>query len=89
MARPAVRTDQLLLDDKVAIRSLFGTIKNAYDKLGFTNDELAYGVFYRAMNWLPIRPAVVKLITDRWDAWQMGVASGDVGLDTGYRYEGT
>lgn len=70
MSRPTVRTRQLLLDDTMAMKALFGTARNAYERLGFTDAVLPFKTFQKALGWEPMSEVVVDTIADRWRLWR-------------------
>jgi hypothetical protein len=68
VARPTVRTRTLLADHSARIKELFGTIPNAYKCLRLEG-RLPYNVFYRALQWFPVKPEEAEQITAHWEAW--------------------
>jgi hypothetical protein len=84
MARPQVRTRQLLRDDMVQIKELFGTAKNAYALLSLEG-RVAYNIFYRALGWLPVKPAEVDIIAAHWEAWRARFLVDQVAGQRGFR----
>lgn len=70
MSRTIIRTAQLSLDTIGPALSLFGTIQNAYDRLGLSQLGLTYSVFYRAMHFRSITPDHKDLIEDSWKRWR-------------------
>lgn len=70
MARSAIRTSSLILDDIGRMETLFGTVANSYRILGFQASELTYAQFYRGMNRQNVTPQQKELIEDAWIRWQ-------------------
>ena len=70
MGRTAVRTATLSLDVGNRLQALFGTISNAYRRLGLTPNTVPYHNFYRAMQFDTILPEHRELIMEHWERWQ-------------------
>jgi hypothetical protein len=68
MARAAIRTRVVDLDLITRMRQLFGDIKNVQRNLGLERD-LTYPIFYRAMNFGPVKAEEKALIEERWARW--------------------
>lgn len=69
MGRPTVRTDYLLRDDAVRIKSLFGTVANGFRLLGL-DGKVPQSEFRRAVTFESIKPTHKSAIEDAWDAWR-------------------
>lgn len=84
MARPTVRTATLLRDEAQLIRELFGSIPNAYARLGLEG-AVPLAEFRRALGWLPVKPEHAEVIKARWWAWQGYFLDNDfVGVVTSF-----
>lgn len=69
MGRPTVRTEYLLRDDAVRIKSLFGTVANGFRILDLEN-KMPQNEFRRALTFESIRPNHKDIIEDAWDTWR-------------------
>lgn len=70
MSRPLTRTHRIVRDDMIAMKQLFGTTRNAYERLGLEHTAVKPEVFTRIMGWLPAAPDHVAIVENRWMAWK-------------------
>ena len=70
MGRPQVRTRKLILDDKHFIMGLFGTVRNAYDRLGLEHSTVTLPQFKLAMSWRDVEPRVGITVEAHLFAWK-------------------
>lgn len=68
MSRPKTRVNVLDGELQTQIRTLFGTIQNAHDRLGLLK-AMSYSGFYRAMNNVPISDTQREQIVEAWNKW--------------------
>lgn len=76
MARPSVRTDQLILDDMMAIKRLFGSAPNALDCLGLQH-AIKLVDMSRALRWESLAPETRDVIEKAWIKWKLTYLKDD------------
>lgn len=70
MPRPVSRTRSLLRDEIIAITTLFGTARNAYQRLALDDGGVvSFAAFQLILGWRAGRPEEIDAIEDAWAQW--------------------
>lgn len=83
MGRATIRTQTVSLDVINPMRTLFGTIKNAHQRLGLSG-TVDYASFYRAMHFKPVTPEHRDAIEEAWTTWRSMFIDEDVSEATDF-----
>lgn len=69
MGRPQIRTAVMNPDKRWAIKHLFGTVRNAWNRLRLDQGGVPLLTLKRALSGYPVEPEQRLKIEDHWDSW--------------------
>lgn len=81
MGRPKTYTDRLTKTACDDMLRLFGTARNAYERLRLDETPVAPSRFFSAIRWGPCTPEEREIIDNRWLEWRSGYLRSPFGYD--------
>lgn len=81
MGRPRTYTDRLLKTTCDDVIRLFGTGRNAYERLRLHETDVSLARFFAAIRWGPCTPEERTIIDGRWLEWRSGYLRGPFSYD--------